>query len=224
MSQEASEGEKKSGGCLKVLGVMLILGLVGTVVAGAVGTYIYLNWEDLDWPGMDELRAQIEAAEGGEGAAGADAGAVQRPVVTTTPKQGTSSNFAQWTRREDVLILVDYYADWCPPCKQLAPQLEALARNHGDKVVVVKVNIDEERDLAMKAGVQSIPDMRLLHGGKQLKQIIGYRPAAQLEQMVVKHAAILPPPGAAPEGGTAGDGTIQKMKGEWLPPGVTPLK
>ena len=215
MSEQNPPEKKGSGGCAKVLGVMLVLGLLGTVVAGAVGTYIYLNWEKWGMEAMEDLKAKMGKGENGKEA-------VKRPVVASVPKQGTSANYAQWMQRRDVLVLVDYYADWCPPCKQLVPQLEALAKNHGDKVVILKVNVDKEKELAMNAGVESIPDLRLLHGGKQLEKIIGYRPASQLEQMVVRHAGVLPPPSGPQVLGADGTGTIEKMSQDWLPPGVTP--
>lgn len=109
--------------------------------------------------------------------------------------------------------------------------MAALAGRQGDKVVVLKVDVDRERDLAMKAGVRSIPDMRLLHGGRQLEKLVGYRSVAQLEQVVAKHAGRLParkapaaPRVVTPEVSAPGEGTIRKMEKDWLPPGVTPAR
>jgi thioredoxin 1 len=79
-----------------------------------------------------------------------------------------------------VPVLVDFYADWCGPCRQLAPELNALADAWQSRALIVKVNVDRHRDLAAQYRVKGIPDMRLFSGGKQVEQIIGYRSRDQL--------------------------------------------
>ena len=113
----------------------------------------------------------------------------------------------------------------------MAPQLAALAGRQGDKVVVLKVDVDRNRELAMKAGVRSIPDMRLLHGGRQLEKMVGSRSVEQLEQVVAKHAGRLPDRQVSapariitPEVQAPGEASIRKMEKDWLPPGVTPVR
>jgi thioredoxin-like negative regulator of GroEL len=115
----------------------------------------------------------------------------------------------------------------------LKPQLAALAEKHGDKVVVLLVNVNSEGSLAMKANVRSIPDSRLFAGGKQVASVVGGYPMSHFEALVLKHAKALPPPVLAQTGAraTSANGktpaqqpTIVPLKEYKLPPGVTPLK
>lgn len=115
----------------------------------------------------------------------------------------------------------------------MAPSLAKLAREHGDKVVVLKVDVSRQGKLAQKAGVRAIPDTRLLYKGKQLAKQVGSMPYETLVAMVFKNVGKLPPIAAATEevagqgaGGAAAPGEkkgngITPMKDDWLPPGVT---
>ena len=75
----------------------------------------------------------------------------------------TKENFAQEVLQSDKTVLVDFYADWCGPCKMQGPVLEELA-NDRDDVKVCKLNIDEQRDLAIEYGVMSIPTLMIVKG------------------------------------------------------------
>lgn len=111
----------------------------------------------------------------------------RKKVVASAPIHANERIFASYAKRTDVLVLVDYYADWCPPCRKIAPFLSKLAAQHGDKVIILKVNTDREQALASRAGVRSIPDVRLMHGGKQLERYVGGRPYRDYEAIVLKH-------------------------------------
>ena len=76
---------------------------------------------------------------------------------------------------KDGLVLVDFYADWCGPCRMMAPILEAVAAERED-LKVAKVNVDESAALASRFGVMSIPTLVLLDGGEEVKRIVGARP------------------------------------------------
>ena len=76
---------------------------------------------------------------------------------------------------KDGLVLVDFYADWCGPCRMMAPILEAVAAERED-LKVAKVNVDESAALASRFGVMSIPTRVLLDGGEEVKRIVGARP------------------------------------------------
>ena len=76
--------------------------------------------------------------------------------------------------------LVDFYAEWCGPCKMLAPILEEMA----DNVDIIKVNVDEHEDLAREYGVMSIPTLVLLEKGKEVKRNIGFLPKEEIEKFL----------------------------------------
>lgn len=81
------------------------------------------------------------------------------------------------------LVLVDFYADWCGPCKMIAPVLEQISAE--DKTVsIVKVNVDQEQALAMQFQVQSIPTLILFKDGKIVNKALGYQPKPQLEKFI----------------------------------------
>lgn len=82
------------------------------------------------------------------------------------------------------VVLVDFYADWCGPCKMLGPVLEDLAGEYEGKAKIVKVNVDEISDLASEYGVMSIPNMFILKDGVVVKNIVGYQPKPALKQVL----------------------------------------
>ena len=94
----------------------------------------------------------------------------------------TTQNFDQ-TITSNNTVLVDFFATWCGPCKMLAPVLEQFAESETN-VKVVKVDVDEEPDLAMRFGISSIPTLLVFKDGKLADKQIGYRSLDQLKQMV----------------------------------------
>ena len=84
-------------------------------------------------------------------------------------------------------VVVDFWAEWCGPCKMIAPSLEEIATELAGKVKVAKLNIDENPELAAQFGVRSIPTLILFKGGKPVDQIVGAVPKSKLEEMVKKH-------------------------------------
>lgn len=95
----------------------------------------------------------------------------------------TAENFTNEVIRSDKPVLLDFWAEWCGPCRMLAPVLAEFAESHDD-VKVGKVNVDEQRALAAQFGIMSIPTLILFRDGKPVAQKIGLQNAASLEQLI----------------------------------------
>ena len=87
--------------------------------------------------------------------------------------QLTSSNFETEVYQAEVPVLVEFYADWCGPCKAMGPVVEALAQEYEGKAKVGKINTDDNQDIAMEYGVMSIPTFIVFKGGKAVKKMVG---------------------------------------------------
>ncbi|AXQ56049.1 thioredoxin [Streptomyces koyangensis] len=95
-------------------------------------------------------------------------------------KSVTDTSFEKDVLKSDKPVLVDFWAAWCGPCRQIAPSLEAIAAEHGEQIEVVKLNIDENPETAAKYGVMSIPTLNVYQGGEVAKTIVGAKPKAAI--------------------------------------------
>ncbi|MDG4857428.1 thioredoxin [Streptomyces sp. T-3] len=93
----------------------------------------------------------------------------------------TDADFEEKVLKSDKPVLVDFWAAWCGPCRQIAPSLEAIAGEH-DEIIVAKLNIDENPATAAKYGVMSIPTLNVYQGGEVAKTIVGAKPKAAIER------------------------------------------
>lgn len=96
----------------------------------------------------------------------------------------TESNFEQEVMGSSVPVLLDFWADWCGPCRMLAPVLAEIAESYAGKVKVGKVNVDEEPELAGRYRISSIPTLLVFKNGELVDQSVGVRPKESIEAMI----------------------------------------
>lgn len=92
----------------------------------------------------------------------------------------TDANFSQEVLQSESLVLVDFWAEWCAPCRMMGPVVEELAESYAGKMKVCKLNVDENPQTAARYQVMSIPTLILFKGGEEQDRIIGYQPREQL--------------------------------------------
>ncbi len=96
----------------------------------------------------------------------------------------TKDNFQAEVVESDRPVVVDFWAEWCGPCKMAAPIFESLAEKHGDKIKFAKLNIDEQGELAVMNRVMSIPTFIVFDGGKAVDRMIGLSSEEELEEFI----------------------------------------
>ena len=96
----------------------------------------------------------------------------------------TNQNFEEEVLKNNGLVLVDFFAIWCGPCKMIAPILSEIAEEYKGKVKVGKVNVDEQNELAMEYRIESIPTLKLFKDGQVIKTLIGLRSKSEIEEIL----------------------------------------
>jgi thioredoxin 1 len=100
----------------------------------------------------------------------------------------TTATFDAAVLKSDVPVVVDFWAEWCGPCRMIAPALEEISNEMAGKIAVVKVNIDEEPELGAKYGVRSIPTLLIFKGGEQVSNMVGAVPKSKMSSWIASAA------------------------------------
>jgi thioredoxin 1 len=95
-----------------------------------------------------------------------------------------SGNFDEMVLKSSTPVMVDFWAAWCGPCKMITPVVEQIAEQYAGKLVVGKLNVDDQADIAARYGVMSIPTLLFFRDGEVTNKVVGYRPAAELVQIL----------------------------------------
>lgn len=101
-------------------------------------------------------------------------------------KTATDANFDAEVLKSPIPVLVDFWAEWCGPCRALAPLVDQIAEEHQGKIKVVKMNVDENPETPAKYGIRGIPTLILLKNGELVDQLVGSVPKNRLDQFVAR--------------------------------------
>jgi thioredoxin 2 len=135
---------------------------------------------------------RVRAQRGGEtprcGRCHADlSNAATAPSAPDHPVTVTEASFRAEVEQSNLPVLVDFWAPWCGPCRLVAPMLEQLARERAGRLKIAKVNVDENRALQARFGVQAIPTLALFRGGRLVDEVRGAVPKPELERRLARH-------------------------------------
>lgn len=103
------------------------------------------------------------------------------------PVELTDANFENEALKSETPVLVDFWAEWCGPCKMIAPTVEQLAIEYAGRLKVGKVDVDNNQQVAMKFGIRSIPTLLIFKGGRVVDQVVGAVPKKALVDRITKH-------------------------------------
>ncbi len=105
-------------------------------------------------------------------------------------KDVNESSFEKEVLQSDKPVLVDFWAEWCAPCRMLAPTIDAIAEQFGDTAGVVKVNVHENTSTAQRYGIKGIPTLILFNAGKEVERVVGATSKESISRMIEKHVSV----------------------------------
>lgn len=146
-----------------------------------------------------------------------------KPYAGELVAELTESGFDAFRQQPGRVVLIDFYADWCGPCRRLGPVLHDIAAEKQGLVLVGKVNVDKSPALASGNGVRGIPDIRIFRDGRQVDRFVGMPSPAEVRRKIEKQLEGLPPIPAeapAPAETKPAEPVTGPMDKDWLPPGM----
>jgi thioredoxin 1 len=111
-----------------------------------------------------------------------------RTIMSEKVKYITDSSFEKDVLQSAKPVLVDFWAEWCAPCRMIAPTIDAIAEQYSETAEVVKVNVDDNTGTAQRYGIKGIPTLILFSGGKEVERVVGATSKDSISRMIEKHA------------------------------------
>ena len=132
----------------------------------------------------------------------------------------TAGNYREFEGQAGVLVVVDFYADWCGPCRQLSPMLSRVAAEFGDRIVVGKLDVDKSAAIAKEKGVSGIPDLRFFRDGRQVEKVVGLPTESNLRELFEKHSSGIASKTVGESDEVSHREEVKPLSDGWLPPGM----